>query len=430
MWHEAYEQFFKAAGTSAEQELRLVRLEPTARVFGVNESFDLVPSEEAMANTYEHLETGAGERFREYLADGRRKYRLAQEYFLESNFNSKIEAFLSSFIFKLGPGVLWGSMERELAKRFKHPLVEAAIMLPGAFLGAPPGRTSSLFTLMNSIETDGGVSHPMGGMYTIVEALVRLGKAAGVEYRIDMPVVKIQTAGGRTTGVVLGSGERHNADLVVAANDRAFIERNLLEPREREFPESYWASREKTFSCLLLYLGVRGKLERLTHHNVFFAQNWKKHFEEIEAGVLPSDPNIFVDMPSATDPSVAPEGSENLFVLIPIAPREYETGELEMYGDRIIDKLAALFGEPDLGERIVVRRQFGGADFSHTYNAFGNTAFGVSHSLFQSAWWRPNNVHSKIKNLFFVGASTNPGIGVPTCLLSAIRVARRIGLQK
>ncbi len=169
---------------------------------------------------------------------------------------------------------------------------------------------------------------------------------------------------------------------------------------------------------------LRGAIPELQNHNVLFPKTWREKFAAIKEGRFAPKPCVYINKPSATDRSVVPAEHENLLVLVPIAPRIYKTGELEQEGERIIGELEEIV--PELGLRIVYKKVKGGLYFAETYNSFGSSALGMAQTFGQSAFFRPNNIHPKLKNLFFVGASTNPGIGVPTCLLSALRVLDRI----
>ncbi len=171
---------------------------------------------------------------------------------------------------------------------------------------------------------------------------------------------------------------------------------------------------------------MKGKVSAFAHHNAFFADNWRQQFKDVEAGILSRAPSIYIGTPSITDQTVAPEGHENLFVLVPIpAKTDYGEDELAEYADFILRTIEEKMGVSKLRERIVYKKIYASPDFARDYNLYRGS-LGPAQTLFQSAWWRPNNVHKKIKNLYFVGASTNPGIGVPTCLISAERAWKRI----
>ncbi len=177
-----------------------------------------------------------------------------------------------------------------------------------------------------------------------------------------------------------------------------------------------------------MYLGVRGKVDSLAHHNLIFSKDWKLNFKEIfDEPNWPTDPSIYVSAPSKTDPTVAPEGNENLFVLVPIAAGlSYDEAQIESYADSVIQTLESVMDIPNLRERIEYKRIYSVKDFTRDYHAYKGSALGPAHTLMQTAFFRPNNVSKKVKHLYFVGASTNPGIGMPICLISAQIAYKRI----
>jgi phytoene desaturase len=176
------------------------------------------------------------------------------------------------------------------------------------------------------------------------------------------------------------------------------------------------------------YLGVKGKLPQLEHHNLIFSLDWRKNFGQIfDYPQWPDDPSMYVCMPSAVDPSTAPEGHENIFIFVPIASGLPENESIRQeFAKKILAVIAKEANILDLEERIVYKQWFSGKGFETKYNSFKGSALGLAHTLWQTAIFRPNNVSKKIKNLFYVGGNTNPGIGLPMCLISAELALKRI----
>ncbi|UFS61192.1 phytoene desaturase family protein [Subtercola endophyticus] len=244
-----------------------------------------------------------------------------------------------------------------------------------------------------------------------------------------------------------GTAHSLDADIVVAAADLEHVETTMLLPELQTYPASYWAKKTAGPSAVLIYLGVSGELPELLHHTLFFTKSWKEDFTKIfgKTGIaglgkrgetsVPSPASIYVCRPSATDASVAPEGSENLFVLVPIPADpgighggENGTGspQVEAIADEAIAQIASWAGVPDLVSRITVRRTVGPADFASDLNAWNGTALGPAHTLGQSAFFRAGNVSKKVQGLYYAGGSTIPGIGLPMCLISAELVIKRL----
>ena len=224
---------------------------------------------------------------------------------------------------------------------------------------------------------------------------------------------------------------------MVSAADLHHTETALI-PRELQtYPQSYWDRRTPGPGGILVYLGVRGSLPELEHHNLLFTTQWKKGFDNIfgRRTSIPDPASLYVCKPSGIDPSVAPEGHENLFILVPV-PSDPMLGRggvagagdarLEEAVDRIIQQVADWSGVSDLAERVVVRRTMGPGDFVHDLHSWRGTMLGPAHILSQSALFRAGNMSKKARGLYYVGGSTTPGIGLPMCLISAEVLVKRL----
>jgi phytoene desaturase len=295
------------------------------------------------------------------------------------------------------------------------------------FLGTSPFEAPSLYRLMSYLDFEQGVFFPQGGMHTVTEALVTLGTKLGVLYRPNTPVEGIEAKDGKAVGVRV-NGAVIPADIVVSGADLAFTETQLLPRQYQTYPSSYWERKKAAPAALLLYLGVRGKLPELQHHNLFFVKDWQKNFGDIyTAKQWPQKASMYVSRTSASDTSVAPKGHENIFVLVPLpAGKELDAQTQQKLVDRYLAQLAQLSGIADLQDRIVSMKVRGPADFVNDFHAWQGSALGMSHTLRQSAFMRPNVKSKKVSNLYYVGGMTQPGIGVPMCLISAELVVKAL----
>jgi phytoene desaturase len=278
----------------------------------------------------------------------------------------------------------------------------------------------------------------MGGFTRVIASIENLARQSGADLRTGAEVARIVVTDGAATGVELSDGSVIDGDLIVSAADLHHTETVLLsDPEQRSYPETYWQKAVAGPSALLMYLGVDGELPQLEHHTLFFARAWAQNFEAIFGSHprIPEVPSFYVCKPSGVDPSVAPEGSENVFVLVPL-PADPGLGaggldgggsqQLEALADSVIARIAEEAGIPDLAERITLRRTVGPADFANDLNAWKGTALGPAHVLRQSAFFRPGNASKKVGNLYYVGSSTIPGIGLPMCLISAEILVKRL----
>lgn len=300
------------------------------------------------------------------------------------------------------------------------------------FLGSSPFSAPALYSLMSALDFHEGVYYPKGGLYTIIERLVKLGQELGVEYHYGAAVKRIVTSQGEVRGITLEDGAHISADIVISNADLHFTETHLLDEKDRSYPASYWDKREAGPSALLMYLGVKGEMPELEHHNLFFVDNWKKNFDNIFVNKrLPWPASMYVCKPSATDPSVAPKGHENMFVLVPLpAGTKATNAQLGKAAEKYLSLLEEKLGVKDLKQRIVLKKFFGPNDFSRKFHAWQGTALGPSHTLRQSAFFRTPNKSKKVSGLYYVGGSTTPGIGLPMCLIGAELLYKRLAGDK
>jgi len=256
-------------------------------------------------------------------------------------------------------------------------------------------------------------------MTQIFKMLYGLCREYGVEIKTGVSVDKIITENGEVKGVEAG-GKKFGADLVVSGADLAHTETKLLSESERTYGESYWQKATLSPGALVIYLGLSGRTKNLEHHNLYFSESWQEGFEEVyKQGRWPKDPSYYVHVPSVTDRSVAPKNGETIMILVPVAPYLKDDDKTRVVeSDKIIAHLEKVSGEK-IREKIKVKRIYSHRDFVADYNALGGAAFGLAHTLFQSAIFRPKNRSRKVKNLYYVGQYTNPGVGVPMGLLSA-----------
>jgi hypothetical protein len=440
---DAFDQFFKLMGTTAAEQLDLKRLDPMYQTR--NEGFDQVLSIsddlEANKKLFDSIEPGAGERLQNYVDSAEDAYKLSIKHFLYTNFQDGRSFFQPEVMAKAGRFIkhLLTPLSKFAAAHVTDERLRKILNFPAVFLGASPYDTPSMYHLMTHVDMNVGVFYPMGGFYTIIEAIERLAKQHGVEVHTNSKVTKIESSGGRVTGVRVGD-VLFEADVVVGNADLHHIETQLLAPEDQTLPEKWWQDKVPGPSALLLYLGVKGRIPQLDHHNLLYADDWTKNFDEVFHKAdgkrkVPNPASLYLCAPSVTDPSVAPEGYENLFVLVPVAadPSIGSGGingsgdpKIEAETDRIIGQIADWCEIPDLAERIVLRRIMAPQDFVSQLNAWSGTALGMAHTLRQSAFFRPKNVSKKVKGLYYAGHHSIPGIGLPMCLIGAELVYKRL----
>jgi phytoene desaturase len=456
---EVFERFFAEAGTTLAERLDLATLDPAYRVFfEEGEPLEVVADRAANLATFEAAEAGAGARLDRYLRSARSTYDVALRRFLYTSFDVPGQLLHPDVALRghrLAP-LLLRSLESFVARRFREPRLRQVLGYPAVFLGTSPDRAPSMYHLMSALDLEGGVRYPRGGFGRLVEALADVAREAGVRLRTGWEAAAVTTRpaddGGRgrtgrraaVTGVrctdARGAEQHLPATLVVGAADLHHVETRLLPEALQTYPESWWRHRDPGPGGVLAMLGVRGRVPELAHHTLLFTRDWRRNFADIAAGVVPEPASAYVCAPSRTDPTVAPPGHENLFVLVPV-PADPALGRggvdgrgapaVERVADAAIDQIARWAGVADLAQRVVVRRTLGPGDFAADLHAWRGGMLGPGHTLRQSAFLRAGNASRKVAGLYYAGSGTIPGVGLPMCLISAEilrdRVRRDLG---
>ena len=306
---------------------------------------------------------------------------------------------------------------------FKNPKLIQLMEFPVLFLGAMPDRIPALYSMMNYADIKLGTWYPMGGMGKIVDGMVSLAQELGVEIIYNQEVKTVKSQGGRVRSVLTMDNE-YEADAVVVGADYRHFDQEILPPDHRNYSASYWESRVLAPSSLLFYIGLCKPLEGLTHHTLFFDEDFGVHAEEIYTHPQwPSKPLFYTSLASKTDPGVAPEGMENLVILVPLAPGLEDTEELrEKYYHLIMDRFERLTGQA-IRSHVVYRKSYAHRDFVKDYHSFKGNAYGLANTLTQTALLKPSLKHKTLSNLYFCGQLTVPGPGVPPSLISGQVVA-------
>ncbi len=427
---DVFEHFFEILDEDVHEHLDLKKLAPSYRIFykELNEKVDIYSDLEKDLPTIEAIEEGAGEALKDYLDKAGYQYDIAKDRFMYKNYDS-IRDFLTREVATEGRKLsVFKNMDKYVSGFFKTEQMQKIMQYPLVFLGSSPYNTPAIYNIMSHIDFNMGVYYPQGGIYEISKALAHIAKKHGAKLHINAPVAEIIVENWEAVGVRLEDGKELRADIVISNADIEHTETKLLGELYREHSDKYWKKRTLAPSALIMYLGVKGKLPSLTHHNLLFSKDWRKNFGEIfDTPRWPSDPSLYICAPSKTDPSVAPKGHENLFVLVPVAAGlDYTEKQLEKYADTILQTMENEMDLKGLREKIVYKKLFSVKDFSSRYNSYQGTALGLAHTLRQTAIFRPNNVSKKVKNLYYTGAGTNPGIGMPITLISAELLYKRL----
>lgn len=424
------EDLWASAGRSLKDDVPLVPLHPFYRIyFRDGRWFDYhgtAAGDEAEIAKFEPRDVAA---YRAFLADTQRIYErafadLAAQPFLTTG----------SFL-RVAPELIRLRAQRSVyafaARYFRNPYLRMVFSFHPLFIGGNPFRASAIYSIVPYLERLGGVHFIMGGMYTLVEAMERLFRAGGGEVRCGVPVEQLLLKERRAAGVQLADGTTLAAEAVIANSDVASTLLTLLPEPYRSQPEAARMKRYRySMSCFMLYLGLKRQYSQLRHHTIFMPDRYKELISEIFDGQgLPRDLALYLHAPTRTDPSMAPAGGESLYVLAPVPNLAHGVDwsrETPAFRDRIIRFLEQEGGLHGLEASIVSEHSFTPLDFASELRSHLGAAFSIEPTLFQSACFRPHNRADSIDRLYFVGAGTHPGAGIPGVLLSAAITSRLV----
>ncbi|MCE3279317.1 MAG: phytoene desaturase [Bacteroidetes bacterium] len=419
---DVFENYFKEFGTSVQEQYKLIRLDPSYSVFfGKDDVFRVPANLNEFYQLFEKHEPGSSIQLKIFLADAEFKYDISMSEFVHKPSLSVLE-FMDFRILKAALKMdLFKSISKYIRTHFKNEKLIQLLEFPVLFLGAKPNETPALYSMMNYADIVLGTWYPMGGMVKIVDAMVDVAKKQGVKIEAGQTVEKINIVNNKAVSVI-SNGKVLLADVIIGAADYHHIEQNLLEEQYRNYNEKYWKTRKMAPSCLMYYIGLNKKLAGLEHHNLFFDAPFDLHAEEIyDRPQWPKDPLFYSTCASKTDSSVAPEGKENLVLLIPIAVDIEDTEVIrEKYFNIMMDRLEYLTGQEIKKHVIAIN------DFKKDYNSFGGNAYGLANTLRQTAILKPSLKNKKVDNLYYAGQLTVPGPGVPPSIISGLIAAREI----
>jgi phytoene desaturase len=427
---DVFENFFSKFGKKVSDYYHLKRLSPSYRVFFENNRVYNIPSSlDDFRNLFESTEKGAAKKLDQFLAEAGHKYQVGIHDLVYKPGRSLTEFIHPQFLAGLFKLDVFTSHSKHVRKFFSHPDLIRLLEFPVLFLGAKPEKTPALYSLMNYADIKLGTWYPDGGMFKIAEGMEKLARELGVEFEYQQPVQQFVVENSKVSKVKTTDKE-YSADIIVGGADYEHLDQKVTPGTYRNYSASYWEKRVLAPSSIIFYLGINKRLNNLLHHNLFFDEDFSGHAVEIyDQPQWPSKPLFYVSCPSQTDDSVAPEGSENLFILIPVAPGLKDNEEiLEKYYHLVMDRLEKLTGQ-SIREHVVYKRGFAQSDFIKEYNSFKGNAYGLANTLMQTAILKPSLKSKKLSNLYFTGQLTVPGPGVPPSLISGEVVAKEIAKE-
>lgn len=412
------EGFFADFGFKVSDFFKLVSLDPQFEMVFSEEKVTVPEKNADIRELFEKIEQGAGKKYDKFMQSAQFKYEVGMKDFVTKpcyNWLEFASLKIASSAVKLN---LLSDFRKYVSGYFADPKLRSLMEFPVIFLGASPQNIPALYSLMNYGGYVLGTKYPMGGFYQLVLAMKEVAEKQGVNFHFNHDVQKINTENGKVNSIT-ANGKDYEFDAVIASSDYHHTE-TLIPKSLRNYNDAYWKTRTFAPSCLIYYLGVKGKIPYLKHHTLFFENDLDNHIDCIYLNKKwPSKPLFYACCPSKTDPDVAPEGCENLFLLLPLAPGIHDEESLrEKYLREMLGRIEKHTGETDLISRIEYKRSYCVSDFISDYNAYQGNAYGLSNTLSQTAVLKPKIKNRKIRNLFYTGQLTVPGPGVPPSVIS------------
>jgi phytoene desaturase len=427
---DVFDRYFNQFGKKVSDYYSLKRLDPSYTVYWEDGKTDIPADYNALKKLFNSIEEGSAEKLDAFLKEAAYKYEVGISKLVfkpGQSISEFLDIDLVKGIFKLD---VFNSVKSHVAKYFSNKKLQQILEFPVLFLGALAEKIPALYSLMNYADIKGGTWYPEGGMYKIVEAMYKLATELGVEFYFNESLEAFNLSANKIQSVTTnrdGNKKVYKADVVISGADYHHTE-NLLPVHFQSYSKKYWDTRTMAPSCLLYYVGLNKKLENIQHHSLFFDTSFEVHGKEIyETKQWPGNPLFYVCTASASDNTIAPEGYENLFFLIPVATGlQNDTDELrDKYFKLIVERMEKLT-QQSIQPHIVYKKSFAVSDFISEYNSFKGNAYGLANTLLQTSILKPSCKSKKVGNLFYTGQLTVPGPGVPPSLISGEIVAAQV----
>ncbi len=419
-----FDDIFSAAGKKRKDYFKLVDCNPFYRIFDhEGQKFDYNSDPGFTLNEIEKISPDDAEGYEKFLASTKAIFNkgfveLADKPFLKF-----------SDMLKVAPDLIrlqsHKSVYKYVSQFIQNEFLRRCFSFHPLLIGGNPFDASSIYAMIHYLEREWGVHYAMGGTGTIVDALVTLIREQGGELHFNSEIDEILVEQGTAKGVRLKSGDIHKADAVVSNADVAFTYKYLVNPKHRKKYSDKKIERTRySMSLFVIYFGTKKRYNdtNLTHHNIILGERYKGLLSDIfHKKELTDDFSLYLHMPTITDPSLAPDGHEAFYVLSPVPHLDSSTDwhkQAPVYRDAIMQFLEDNY-LPDLQKNIVTEHFIDPLHFQNTLNSYKGSAFSVEPILTQSAWFRPHNRSEDVENLYFVGAGTHPGAGLPGVLSSA-----------
>ena len=422
------DELFNSVGMKVPIELE--ELDPLYQVFfeGQKKSRLIYKDLQKLAEEFKDIEPNLEENAKKYLERAGQFFHDTVDKVVKTNFSNKLDYVLklSRVPLKHLP-YLQRNMWDEVEKHFTSEEVKVIFSLVAFFLGSTPFQTPAIYSLLNYTEMKhNGYWKVKGGMYRLVEELVKILNEKGVKIIYNAEVVKVGNNNGKLYELIDQNGKKWTADIFISNSDAASFRGKIL--NREKFSDEKLDQMHWTLAPFTIYLGVNGKIGKLGHHNYFLGSNFRGYADTIFiSSISPQKPYYYVNALSKSEASCAPEGCENLFILCPVPDLRYKKSweDKEELAKNIIDDLSKRVGF-DIQNNIITKKILAPDDWANMLNLYKGSGLGLAHDINQVGAFRPKNKDEKLSNLYYVGASTTPGTGLPMVIISSKLVTERI----
>lgn len=422
------DELFRSTGI--KNNLSLTELDPLYQVFfeGRDKPYIIWKDLKKLEAEFKDVEPDLARKVEKYLSRAGQFFHDTEYKVVKNNFDGKLD-----YIFKLTKvplkhiPYLFRNLWTEISRNFSSDEVRIIFSLVAFFLGSTPFQTPSIYSLLNYTELKhNGYWKINGGMYTLVEHIVNVLKSKGVEIVLNTEVKKVSFGNGKVNYVTDQYDKNWAADLFISNADAASFRGQLL--NRKKFTEDKLDKMDWTLAPFTIYLGVKGKIEKLMHHNYFLGNNFRGYADTIfTSSIIPQKPYYYVNVPSKSFSDCAPEGCEGIYILCPVPDMRFKKdwSDKNTIAENIIEDLSRRTNF-NINENLIVKKVLAPDDWAKAFNLYKGSGLGLAHGINQVGAFRPANKDEEFNNLYYVGASTTPGTGLPMVIISSKLLMERL----
>jgi phytoene desaturase len=428
---EYLEEFYRSIGFNLDDRLKMIQLDPNYRIYFHDDSYlELWSNMPQLAEELERFSPGSADQFFQFLGASAKKYELGMS-FVNRNYDHITDLANPIVGYRLLKTSAHQKLYKQVSRYFNgNEKLAKAFSFHSMFLGLSPFDALAMYSMITYADMAFGMWYPAGGIYAIIEDMMEIAGTSGISIKTNSPVTKIDVSNGKVRGIHLKNDDFYPCDIVVSNADLPYTYRELLPPEYGRSKARVLQKKSYACSGYLLYLGIDRVFPDLQHQSLYFADDYRANMDEIFVSMkVPESPSFHLNIPTQTNPDLAPPGHSIFYILAPVANLQSNINWQEsapVIREKLISRVENLI-DSNLRKHIVWEKEYLPTDFQKDINAEWGTAFGsLSQHFFQSAYFRPHNYDHQIHGLYFVGQSTYPGIGIPMVLISSRLVVERI----